>query len=77
MEIDKAIILMAGKAERLKEDPLLTIIPTKSFFLVRRIPKEETILSRDVKTLKDLGIREVYIIVPKKLKGISQIILKK
>jgi dTDP-glucose pyrophosphorylase len=66
MEIDKAIILMAGKAERLKEDPLLTIIPTKSFFLVRRIPKEETILSTDVKTLKDLGIKEVYIIVPKK-----------
>jgi len=67
MEIEKAIILTAGKAQRLKDDPFLAVIPTKSFFITRRIPSEETILLREIKTLKELGIKETYIIVAKEV----------
>jgi NDP-sugar pyrophosphorylase family protein len=67
MKIDKAIILTAGKSERLKDDPFLAVIPTKSFFITHRIPTEETILLREIKTLKELGIKEVYIIVAREV----------
>jgi NDP-sugar pyrophosphorylase family protein len=62
MEIDKAVILMGGKATRLKDDPFLKVIPTKSFFPLSRIPEEETIFWRIIKALNELGIKEVYIV---------------
>jgi NDP-sugar pyrophosphorylase family protein len=65
MEINKAIILIAGKAKRLEDDAFLSIILTKSLFITRRVPDEETILLREIKILKELGIKEIYIVVAK------------
>jgi len=67
MEIEKAIILTAGKAQRLRDNPFLAVIPTKSFFVTRRIPNEETILLREIKTLKGIGIKEIHIVVPQEV----------
>jgi len=69
MEIDEAIILIAGKATRLEEDPFLKIIPAKGFFPLSRIPEEETIIWRIVRVVKELGIKQVYIVTNEEAKS--------
>jgi dTDP-glucose pyrophosphorylase len=69
MEIDEAIILIAGKATRLEEDPFLKLIPAKGFFPLSRIPEEETIIWRIIRVVKELGIRQVYIITNEEAKS--------